>query len=116
VVLEEKPDLAKVLEQLASTIASWEVHMQQTSRIAFGPVIITLGFIGVGCHSDGLVYPSSSAQLARTWIGSAKGIMARRRQSWLYTPSQQALCDRASHEWEAARGRISSSRQISQGP
>jgi hypothetical protein len=50
--------------------------MQQTSRIAFVLVMITVGFIGVGCHSDGPVnpYPSSSAQLAGTWIGSANGM------------------------------------------
>ena len=50
--------------------------MQQTSRIAFVLVMITVGLIGVGCRSDGPVhpYPSSSAQLAGTWIGSANGM------------------------------------------
>jgi hypothetical protein len=50
--------------------------MQQTSRITVGVgvAIIVVGFVGIGCHSDRLFYPSSSAQLAGTWIGSANGI------------------------------------------
>jgi hypothetical protein len=48
--------------------------MQQASRIAFRLLVSAAAFVVTGCNSERFVLPSSSAELAGTWIGSAKGM------------------------------------------
>lgn len=48
--------------------------MQQTSGIAFRLLLSAVAFVAAGCNSERFVLPSSSTELAGTWIGSAKGM------------------------------------------
>jgi hypothetical protein len=48
--------------------------MQQASRIAVRVFISAIAFFIAGCNSDRIVLPSSSAELAGTWIGTANGM------------------------------------------
>jgi hypothetical protein len=48
--------------------------MQQASRIAFRLLISAAAFVATGCNSERFVLPSSSTELAGTWIGGAKGM------------------------------------------
>jgi hypothetical protein len=48
--------------------------MQQPSGIAFRLLLSAVAFVATGCNSERFVLPSSSTELAGTWIGSAKGM------------------------------------------
>jgi hypothetical protein len=48
--------------------------MQQASRIAVRLFISVIAFVIAGCNSDRFMLPSSSAELAGTWIGTANGM------------------------------------------
>jgi hypothetical protein len=48
--------------------------MQQALGIAFRLLLSATAFVAMGCNSDRIVLPSSSAELAGTWIGSANGM------------------------------------------
>jgi hypothetical protein len=48
--------------------------MQQPSGIAFRLLVSAVAFVAAGCNSERFVLPSSSTELAGTWIGSAKGM------------------------------------------
>jgi hypothetical protein len=48
--------------------------MQQASGLAFRLLLSAVAFVATGCNSERFVLPSSSTELAGTWIGSAKGM------------------------------------------
>jgi hypothetical protein len=48
--------------------------MQQPSGIAFRLLVSAAALAVTGCNSERFVLPSSSTELAGTWIGSAKGM------------------------------------------
>jgi hypothetical protein len=62
------------LLKLPSHLDLEDAPMQQPSGIAFRLLVSAVALAVTGCNSERFVLPSSSTELAGTWIGSAKGM------------------------------------------